>query len=171
MSTLIVILYVALVVVCLLLILLVLMQRPKQEGLGAAFGAGITDQVWGNQTTDVLQKGTVRLGVALFVLSLTLCMVKASEAKKDVADIDTSAKPVVSTPTPAESTSAPVVVPAPAPITVPAGEPVAVPAIPAVVPAATVEPVAPAPAPAVAVPAAEPAPAEVKPAAPAKKNK
>ncbi|MDC0296691.1 preprotein translocase subunit SecG, partial [Akkermansiaceae bacterium] len=31
------------VVVSLLLILVILMQRPKQEGLGAAFGAGMTD--------------------------------------------------------------------------------------------------------------------------------
>ena len=35
------------VVICLLLALVVLMQRPKQEGLGAAFGAGMTDAAFG----------------------------------------------------------------------------------------------------------------------------
>ena len=73
----------ALVLVALLLILLVLMQRPKQEGLGAAFGAGVTDQIWGSQTTNVLQKGTVYLGVLLFVLSLTLATLKAADARKN----------------------------------------------------------------------------------------
>ena len=55
-NALIVFLIVILAIVCLLMIFAVLMQRPKQEGLGAAFGGGITDQVWGAQTTNVLQK-------------------------------------------------------------------------------------------------------------------
>lgn len=62
------------VLVCALLIPIILMQRPKQEGLGAAFGAGVTDQVFGAQTTNVLQKATVYLGTAFFVLSLTLAI-------------------------------------------------------------------------------------------------
>ena len=56
LNALIVFLIVILAIVCLLMIFAVLMQRPKQEGLGAAFGGGITDQVWGAQTTNVLQK-------------------------------------------------------------------------------------------------------------------
>jgi preprotein translocase subunit SecG len=65
-------LLVAHVVVSLLLILVVLMQRPKQEGLGAAFGAGMTDQMFGAQTTNVLQKGTAYFGTGFLVLSLVL---------------------------------------------------------------------------------------------------
>lgn len=60
------------VLVCLLLILIVLMQRPRQEGLGASFGEGVTSQVWGAQTTNVLQKGTGWLAAALFITTLTL---------------------------------------------------------------------------------------------------
>ena len=41
MNILINLLLIAFVVVSCLLILVVLMQRPKQEGLGAAFGSGI----------------------------------------------------------------------------------------------------------------------------------
>ena len=43
------------VLVSLLIVFLVLMQRPKNEGLGAAFGGGVTDNLFGAQTTNVLQ--------------------------------------------------------------------------------------------------------------------
>ncbi|HEX7260643.1 MAG TPA: preprotein translocase subunit SecG, partial [Luteolibacter sp.] len=62
------------VIVCFLMTLIILMQRPKQEGLGAAFGGGVTDQVFGARTTNVLQKGTVYLGSLFFLLSLTLAV-------------------------------------------------------------------------------------------------
>ena len=62
------------VVICLLLALVVLMQRPKQEGLGAAFGGGLTDQAFGARTTDVLQKSTVYLGTLFFVITLVLAI-------------------------------------------------------------------------------------------------
>ncbi|HEY8991158.1 MAG TPA: preprotein translocase subunit SecG [Luteolibacter sp.] len=61
-------------IVCLLMVLLILMQRPKQEGLGATFGTNVTDQVFGARTTNVLQKGTVYLGSLFFVLSLVLAI-------------------------------------------------------------------------------------------------
>jgi preprotein translocase subunit SecG len=67
-------LLVVFVIVCLLMTLLILMQRPKQEGLGAAFGAGVTDQVFGARTTNVLQRGTVYLGSLFFILALTLAV-------------------------------------------------------------------------------------------------
>ena len=47
------------VLICVVMTFLILMQRPKQEGLGAAFGGGVTDQVFGARTTNVLQRGTV----------------------------------------------------------------------------------------------------------------
>ncbi len=76
-------LLVVFVIVCLLMALLILMQRPKQEGLGAAFGGGVTDQVFGARTTNVLQKGTVYLGSMFFILSLTLAILigKRTEQK------------------------------------------------------------------------------------------
>jgi preprotein translocase subunit SecG len=70
------------VIVCLLMTLLILMQRPKQEGLGAAFGGGVTDQVFGARTTNVLQRGTVYLGSLFFVLSLTLAVLIGQKNKK-----------------------------------------------------------------------------------------
>jgi len=63
------------VLVCLLMVLVVLMQRPRSEGLGAAFGSGMTDNIFGAQTTNVLAKFTTWLGGAFFVLTLALAMV------------------------------------------------------------------------------------------------
>lgn len=82
------------VIVCLLMTLLILMQRPKQEGLGAAFGGGVTDQVFGARTTNVLQKGTVYLGSLFFILSLALAMMIGQKNKtiSTVTRADTAAK-------------------------------------------------------------------------------
>ncbi|MEY5019425.1 MAG: preprotein translocase subunit SecG [Verrucomicrobiota bacterium] len=70
------------VIVSLLMTLLILMQRPKQEGLGAAFGGGVTDQVFGARTTNVLQRGTVYLGSLFFLLSLTLAVLIGHKNQK-----------------------------------------------------------------------------------------
>jgi preprotein translocase subunit SecG len=75
-------LLVVFVIVCLLMALLILMQRPKQEGLGAAFGGGVTDQVFGARTTNVLQRGTVYLGSLFFILSLTLAILIGKQTKQ-----------------------------------------------------------------------------------------
>ena len=75
-------LLVVFVIVCLLMALLILMQRPKQEGLGAAFGGGVTDQVFGARTTNVLQKGTVYLGSMFFILALTLAILIGKQTKQ-----------------------------------------------------------------------------------------
>ena len=69
------------VVICLLLCLTVLMQRPKQEGLGAAFGGGMTDQAFGARTTDVLQKGTVYLASILFIVTLALSILVGTKSR------------------------------------------------------------------------------------------
>ena len=84
------------VVVSALLILVILMQRPKQEGLGAAFGSGATDAVWGARTTDVLQRGTVYLGTLFFVFSLVLAILvgKNNEAQSKRADSDGAEKTI-----------------------------------------------------------------------------
>src|SRR6478752_9703024 len=82
------------VIVCFLMTLIILMQRPKQEGLGAAFGGGVTDQVFGARTTNVLQKGTVYLGSLFFILSLTLAVLIGQQNKtvKTVKDHETAPK-------------------------------------------------------------------------------
>src|SRR5437763_5879199 len=71
------------VIVSLLLIFIVLMQRPKSEGLGAAFGGGMTENLFGAQTTNVLANFTRWLGGAFFLLALLLSILYAkSSAQK-----------------------------------------------------------------------------------------
>ena len=70
------ILIIFLVIICLLMILTILMQRPKSEGLGAAFGGGLTDNLFGAQTTTVLTKFTVWLGGLFFLLTLLISVLQ-----------------------------------------------------------------------------------------------
>jgi protein translocase SecG subunit len=65
------------ILVCALMILVVLMQRPRSEGLGSAFGGGITDNVFGSQTTNVLARFTTWMGVAFFSITLLLSILTA----------------------------------------------------------------------------------------------
>jgi len=69
-----------LVIVCVLLILVVLMQRPKNEGLGAAFGSGVTENIFGAQTATVLTKATVYLGCIFFGVTLLLTVLTARQS-------------------------------------------------------------------------------------------
>ncbi len=87
------------VIVCLLLILVVLMQRPRQEGLGASFGDAAASQVWGAQTTNVLQKFTVYLAIILFVLTLLLAvLVSRHQNGSKTEKIFGDAKPAAAAP-------------------------------------------------------------------------
>lgn len=70
------------VLVSLLIVLLVLMQRPKNEGLGAAFGGGMTENLFGAQTSNVLQTITRWLGGLFFVLALTLSFLYVKNTQK-----------------------------------------------------------------------------------------
>lgn len=76
-----------LLIVCALLLLVVLMQRPKQEGLGAAFGSQMTDQAFGARTTDVLKKGTVLFGTLFMILSLVLGILINRKYASDKSDL------------------------------------------------------------------------------------
>lgn len=58
--------------VALLMIFVILMQRPKSEGLGAAFGGGVTENLFGAQTTNVLTKFTTWLAGFFFILTFAL---------------------------------------------------------------------------------------------------
>ena len=70
------------VLICLLLILIIMMQRPRQEGLGASFGSGVMDHLAGAQTTNVLQKGTSWLAGAMFITTVVLAALVSSQHPK-----------------------------------------------------------------------------------------
>src|SRR5438045_4798176 len=71
------------VFVALLMILVILMQRPKSEGLGAAFGGGVTENIFGAQTTNVLTKITGWLAAMFFLLTFVLSILYAHKGNTD----------------------------------------------------------------------------------------
>lgn len=85
MAILSILLTVVIVAVSILMVLIVLVQRPKQEGLGAAFGGSTLDSALGAHTTDVLQKITTWLGIIFFVSAIGLAMVKTRQFRASAA--------------------------------------------------------------------------------------
>ena len=71
------------VLVTLLMVLVILMQRPKSEGLGAAFGGGMTENIFGAQTTNVLVKFTSWLAGIFFALTFALSVLYAHKTSRD----------------------------------------------------------------------------------------
>ena len=103
--------------VALLMVLVILMQRPKSEGLGAAFGGAVTENIFGAQTTNVLVKFTAWLAGIFFVLTFTLSILYAhrsvggdSALRRELMKKQ-SALPV--SPAPATSQTSPAASPAP----------------------------------------------------------
>ncbi len=99
--------------VAVLMTLIILMQRPKSEGLGAAFGGGVTENIFGAQTTNVLVKFTGWLAGIFFVLTFVLGVLYAQRSSSESA----LHKELMGMPTPAAATT-----PSPAPA---AGSPAA----------------------------------------------
>ncbi|MEY2540416.1 MAG: hypothetical protein QOI22_18 [Verrucomicrobiota bacterium] len=71
------------ILVALLMVLVILMQRPKSEGLGAAFGGGVTENIFGAQTTNVLVKFTSWLAGIFFALTFALSILYAHRSTAD----------------------------------------------------------------------------------------
>ncbi len=71
--------------VALLMMFVILMQRPKSEGLGAAFGGGVTENIFGAQTTNVLTTATTWLASIFFI---TILLLSVLYAHKGVSNSD-----------------------------------------------------------------------------------
>ena len=96
----------------LLMMLVILMQRPKSEGLGAAFGGGVTENIFGAQTTNVLTKVTGWLAAIFFLLTFVLSILYARKANtpsnlsRELAQGQTPVPVASATPVPGASVSA-----------------------------------------------------------------
>ena len=90
--------------VCILLTLLVLMQKPRSEGLGAAFGGNFTDSIFGAQTSDVLTKGTIWLGGIFMALTLILGLLYSHRQAGNAKLQEELTKPVAPLATPTSNT-------------------------------------------------------------------
>src|SRR5437899_5227961 len=71
------------VLVSLVMVLVILMQRPKSEGLGAAFGGAVTDNIFGAQTTNVLVKFTAWMAGIFFALTFALSVLYSHKTSRD----------------------------------------------------------------------------------------
>jgi preprotein translocase subunit SecG len=101
------------VLVSAIMVLVILMQRPKSEGLGAAFGGGVTENIFGAQTTNVLVKFTTWMAGLFFLLTFGLSILYAHrstagssfrrELMKQQAAPQTSPAPRAAKPSPANS--------------------------------------------------------------------
>jgi preprotein translocase subunit SecG len=114
--------------VCLLLVLAVLMQLPRSEGLGTAFGGNMMNEIAGSGAASFLSRFTVWLGVAFFAITLLLAVAyshtgSGNRSLKEKLNAPAAAAPAA-TATPVAS---PVALPSAAPSVAPAASPVASP--------------------------------------------
>jgi len=110
------------VIDCAFMGLVIMMQRSKQEGLGAAFGGGFTQDIFGAQTSQVLVKATTIAAALFFVLSITLARLYTMRESSTLAETSIVQQSLEKTPAPgaAPTNAAPVTTPVPAPSPTPA---------------------------------------------------
>jgi preprotein translocase subunit SecG len=82
MNILIGILTVVHVLVALFLIVLVLMQKSSEQGIGAAFGGGMTETVFGAGTTTALVRMTIWCACLLLATTLILAVLHSHRGKR-----------------------------------------------------------------------------------------
>jgi preprotein translocase subunit SecG len=70
------------VLVALFLIGLVLMQKSSEQGVGAAFGGGMTETVFGAGTTTALVRMTIWCACALLATTLILAVLHSHRGKR-----------------------------------------------------------------------------------------
>src|SRR6266498_4808791 len=126
------------VLLSLVMVRVILMQRPKSEGLGAAFGGGVTENIFGAQTTNVLVKFTTWLAGIFFALTLGLSILYAHrgtggesafrrELMKQQTAPATSPAPATAQPSPVSSPASSPIQASPASSPAPAAHPTATP--------------------------------------------
>jgi len=120
MNLLINLLLVIYVLVALLMVLVILMQRPKSEGLGAAFGGAVTENIFGAQTTNVLVKFTAWLAGIFFALTFALSILYAH---KNTVDSGFRRELMKAQATP-QTSPAPATASQPSPVSSPANTPI-----------------------------------------------
>ena len=70
------------VLVALFVILLVLMQKSSEQGVGAAFGGGMTETVFGAGTTTALVRMTIYCACLLLATTLILAMLHSQANRR-----------------------------------------------------------------------------------------
>lgn len=100
-----VLLYIVEIVVCLLLGLVVMIQKPKEGGLGGAFGGGALEASLGADAGNVLIKATAILGT-IFLLN-TIVLARLTSTASSVVEESAPAPQAEAAPAPAAAPVAP----------------------------------------------------------------
>ena len=69
------------VIVALFLVILVLMQKSQDQGVGAAFGGGMTESMFGAGTTSALVKMTIWCACIMLGTTLLLAVLHSRQRK------------------------------------------------------------------------------------------
>jgi preprotein translocase subunit SecG len=91
--------------VCVLLVLIVLLQPSHGEGLGSAFGGGISESFFGTRAMTWLARATI--AIALLFLVLAIALNKMPRGKSDSSVITPPAASQEAAPKPAPPEKAP----------------------------------------------------------------
>ena len=142
-------LYVVEVLVCILLAMVVMLQKPKEGGLGGAFGGGMLEASLGADAGNVLIRTTAILGAIFLVNTLVLARLtstvhsrsllareaepaaETAPAIPSVPDLPDLPEAPAANEAPAPAPAAPAAAPAPAPAAPAPAAPAPVPAAPA----------------------------------------
>jgi preprotein translocase subunit SecG len=73
-------------IVAILLTGIILMQKAKGGGLGVAFGAGVSENLFGSRTGNVLTKGTVILAIIFMANTVALAILFARSHESTLMD-------------------------------------------------------------------------------------
>jgi preprotein translocase subunit SecG len=88
------------VLVALFVIVLVLMQKSSEQGVGAAFGGGVTETVFGAGTTTALVRMTIYCACALLATTLILAVLHSHRGKGNSSLLQRSMATMPATPAP-----------------------------------------------------------------------
>lgn len=104
------------VVVALFLIVLVLMQKSQDQGVGAAFGGGMTESMFGAGTTTALVRMTIWCAAIMLGSTLLLAMLHArrGDSHETLSHQIMTAPAAMPAPAPVLPPAAPAETPAPA---------------------------------------------------------
>jgi preprotein translocase subunit SecG len=117
------------VLVALFLIVLVLMQKSQDQGVGAAFGGGMTESVFGAGTTTALVRMTIWCAAIMLGTTLLLAILHSRRSSSETL-MEKALKnaPAATAPAASQAPAFPGIVAPPAPASQPVEKPAETPA-------------------------------------------
>ncbi len=74
------------IITCVLLIGVILLQQSKSQGMGVAFGGGMSDAIFGSRAGNILTKVTIILALIFFVNTTLLGITYTTKTESSIVD-------------------------------------------------------------------------------------